>query len=113
MPAAARGDVWLSELGLIRGHEQAGRRPVLIVSVDRFNDGPAHLVLVIPITSRERRIRTHVAIQAGDGGLDRPSFAMCENLRSIATSRLVGPLGVVTPPVMRAVSDHLRMLLGL
>ncbi len=41
MSAPGRGEVWLADLNPTRGHEQAGRRPVLVVSEDLFNRGPA------------------------------------------------------------------------
>lgn len=53
-PPPARGDIWLADLNPVRGHEQAGRRPVLVVSVDLFNQGRADLVVVLPVTSTIR-----------------------------------------------------------
>ncbi|MGI8828118.1 MAG: type II toxin-antitoxin system PemK/MazF family toxin [Chloroflexota bacterium] len=41
--AAARGEVWLAELDPVRGHELAGRRPCMVLSVDTFNRGPGDL----------------------------------------------------------------------
>lgn len=49
-----RGQVWLADLGATRGHEQFGRRPVVVLSVDSFNAGPAGLVIVLPCTSKIR-----------------------------------------------------------
>ncbi len=49
-----RGEVWLIDFDPIRGHEQAGRRPALILSVDVFNAGPADLVVAVPITKTLR-----------------------------------------------------------
>jgi len=46
-PAPARGDIWLADLNPVRSHEQAGRRPVLVVSVDLFNQSRADLVVVV------------------------------------------------------------------
>jgi len=43
----ARGEIWLVDLNPTRGHEQAGKRPALVVSVDLFNFGPAELVVEI------------------------------------------------------------------
>ena len=54
MSAPGRGEVWLADLYPTRGHEQAGRRPVLVVSEDLFNRGPAGLVIVLPTTSTVR-----------------------------------------------------------
>ena len=50
------GEVWLADLGATRGHEQAGRRPVLVFSIDDFNSGPANLVVVLPLTSKFRGV---------------------------------------------------------
>jgi len=58
-----RGEVWLADLGPTRGHEQAGRRPVLIISDDIFNRGPADLVEVL-----ERR--SSLLIEAGHVRID-------------------------------------------
>ena len=67
MPRASRGDVWLVDLSPVRGHEQAGRRPALIVSDDLFNRGPAGLVIVAPITSTIRAIPSHVRLSPRRG----------------------------------------------
>jgi mRNA interferase MazF len=47
-----RGEIWLADLNPSRGHEQAGKRPCLIISVNMFNQGAAGLVVVLPITSK-------------------------------------------------------------
>ena len=52
----SRGDVWLIHLDPTKGREQKGTRPGLIVSVDEMNHGPADLVVVLPITSKEKGI---------------------------------------------------------
>ena len=62
MSAPARGEVWLADLSPERGHEQAGRRPVLVVSEDLFNRGPAGLAIVLPMTSVVCNVPTHVPI---------------------------------------------------
>ena len=65
----SRGDVWLVDLNPIRGREQAGSRPALIVSVDPFNQGAAELVIACPITSRSKDIPTHVQVNPPEAGL--------------------------------------------
>ena len=57
-----RGEVWLADLGPTRGHEQSGRRPILIFSVDVFNAGPAGLVVVLPLTSTIRNVPAHTSL---------------------------------------------------
>jgi mRNA interferase MazF len=52
-----RGDIWLADLDPVRGREQAGRRPILIVSVDGFNQSKAGLAIVVPLT-QVRQLRS-------------------------------------------------------
>jgi mRNA interferase MazF len=66
---SGRGEVWLADLNPTRGHEQAGKRPVAVVSEDRLNNGPAGLVIVLPITSTIRPIPSHVVVAPPEGGL--------------------------------------------
>ena len=54
MAEPRRGEIWLVDLNPTRGRELLGRRPALIVSVDLFNQGPAELIVVIPVTSKEK-----------------------------------------------------------
>src|SRR5580700_10753385 len=62
----SRGDVWSINLDPTLGREQAGTRPALVVSVDKFNHGPADLILVLPITSKDKKqpIRVQTAAEA-------------------------------------------------
>jgi mRNA interferase MazF len=112
-PRSARGDIWLADLNPVRGHEQAGWRPVLVVSVDPFNQGRADLVVVLPITSTIRPIPFHVTVRPPEGGLKNPSSILCEAVRSINKDRLVQRWGAVGPETMREIEDRLRILLGL
>jgi mRNA interferase MazF len=69
-----RGQVWMADLDPTKDHEQAGKRPVLVVSADVFNAGPADLVVVLPITSKAKGIPTHVAVSPPEGGLPLPAL---------------------------------------
>lgn len=113
MDNPVRGEIWLVDLNPTRGHEQGGRRPGLVVSVDLFNQGPAGLVIVIPITTKEKGIPLHVEIKAPEGGLTKRSFMKCEDIRSVSRERLVLRLGQVTRNTLDAVEDRLRILLNL
>lgn len=109
----ARGEIWLLDFNPVVGHEQAGRRPGLVASVDLFNTSPAELVVAVPLTTTHRRVRSHVPIDPPEGGLRRRSYIMCENLRSVSTTRLIRHLGTVDAATMAAVEDRLRILLDL
>ncbi len=113
MAGPQRGEVWLVDLSPIKGHEQGGRRPCLIISVDFFNTSAAGLVIVIPITTRNRRIRSHVPIVPPEGGVKECSFAKCEDVRSISVERLMERWGVVGPDSLAEIEDRLRILMGL
>jgi mRNA interferase MazF len=110
----SRGEIWLADLNPIRGHEQAGTRPVLIMSTDLFNHGPSGLVFVIPLTRTERRIPAHIALDPPEGGVSSRSFILCDALRSISRDRLKGrSWGVIGAGTMQRVEDTVRMLLEL
>ena len=109
----ARGEIWYVDLNPVRGHEQAGQRPVLVISETAFNRGPAGVVTVLPITSTERGIISHVEIKPPEGSLQRKSFIMCEQIRTISQERLVNHVGVVSLAKQREVEGILKMLLGI
>lgn len=108
-----RGEIWSIDLNPVRGREQGGRRPALIVSVDAFNRSAADLVMVLPLTSREKNVRTHVPIDPLESGLTRPSWIKCEDLRSVSRQRLGRRIGSCAPPTLSNVEDRLRILLAL
>lgn len=108
-----RGEVWLADLDPVIGHEQAGRRPVLILSEDLFNQGPAGLVIALPITSRLRNIPAHVRVRPPEGGLKVESAILCEGVRSISKDRLVESWGLINPGTLQEVEQWVRVLLGI
>jgi mRNA interferase MazF len=111
-PEPSRGEVWDLHFDPT-GHDQAGSRPELILSEDIFNEGPAEMVVVAPITRTQRKIRWHVSVAASQGGLTSESYIQCEDVRSVSKQRLKRRRGRVPPPVMQQVEDRLRILLGL
>lgn len=112
-PAPARGEVWLADLNPTRGREQAGRRPVLVISEDLFNEGPAALVIVLPMTSTLRPVPSHIRINAPEGGVKHATAILCEALRSVSRDRLVQRWGTVGRGTLAQVEDCLRILMRL
>lgn len=94
-------------------YEQAGRRPCLVISVDLFNQGASGLIVVLPITSKEKGIPFHIALEPPEGGLKVRSFIKCEDVRSISVERLEKRWGTVSSVTLVAVEDRLRILMGL
>ncbi|GFE68446.1 type II toxin-antitoxin system PemK/MazF family toxin [Chroococcus sp. FPU101] len=77
MAQILRGEVWLVDLNPVRGREQAGIRPSLIISVDRFNQSAAALAICLPITSKDKKMPFHVSLIPPEGGLNVKSFIKC------------------------------------
>jgi len=113
VPSPQRAEVWLADLDPTFGHEQGGRRPPLVVSVDPFNAGASGLVVVLPLTSRLRSLPLHVPVAPPSGGLRVPSSILADAVRSIDRRRLLDRWGVVSPGTMARIEDRLRRLLGL
>jgi mRNA interferase MazF len=109
VPDPDRGSVWLADLGTPIGHQQTGRRPVLIRSVNAYNRGPSTLVVVAPLTSTLRDLPVHVLVSP----LSVQSNILCDHLRSISRDRLIREWGPITARTMRAVEENLAALLGL
>ncbi len=108
-----RGEIWLVTLDPTVGREQAGRRPALVVSDDLFNQSHAELVVVLPITSKNKRIRSHAPVSPPEGGLSVQSYIKCEDVRSISIQRLERRLGKVTAGTLKEVENRLRIILAL
>ena len=108
-----RGEIWLANLDPTVGSEQAGTRPILVLSSDFFNQGFSHLVYAMPLTSRNKNIRSHIPVVPPEGGLVLPSYIMCEAMRSISKRRLVKHLGSLSSRTVNNVEDTLKILLDM
>jgi mRNA interferase MazF len=110
----SRGEIWLITLDPTKGRGQAGTRPCLVLSVDDLNHGPADLAVVLPITTAQRNVPSHIRIDPPMGGLRRTSYVKCEDLRSVCTTeRFVTRWGRIEQAKMREVERVVRLLLGL
>lgn len=105
------GEIWDANLDPIRGVEQSGFRPVLIVSNDWFNRLDTSLVLVTPITGTLRGLRYQVDLTEGEGGLEKASVVMCEQVRSVDSKRLVRRRGLVSAETLARVREIISMII--
>ncbi|WP_246498165.1 type II toxin-antitoxin system PemK/MazF family toxin [Natronoglycomyces albus] len=69
------------------GHEQRGQRPAIIVGSLLSCDLPNGLITAVPCTSTDRQLPIHPEVMLGR----TRSFAMCDQLKSISTNRLISP----------------------
>lgn len=108
----ARGAVVWADLSPTRGREQSGRRPVIVVASDAYLETVTTLALVVPVTTTDRAWPNHVALR-GRPGLGRPSWAMTEQLRTVARDRIVDVVGLVDDATLAEIDTYLRDFLGL
>ena len=109
--------VFLASLDPTKGSEQAGKRPVLVVSRERINQ-LLPVVNVIPLTSRKSQSRAiypnEVLLPTGTAGLRVDSIALCYQVRTLDISRLEDEIGELTDPNLRQrVKQALRFQLEL
>jgi mRNA interferase MazF len=108
-----RGEIYQVDLGHPVGHEPAFLRPAIVVSTDIVNNGPGDLVVVVPVTSTDYGLRSHVEIRAGVSGLEHVSYARCDHIRVVSTARIRSRRGQVPPEELRAIERALRFILDL
>ena len=87
----ARGELWWANLDPIVGSEQAGRRPVLILSADHYQRIQDRLIIIAPLTRTLRHYPFHIQVSTEDSGSPDGSAVMCDQIRTISTRRLLGP----------------------
>jgi mRNA interferase MazF len=108
-----RGEVYLGDPDPVVGHEQGGRRPLLVVSIEPMNSSPARLAIAVPLTTTDRRNKLHVRVDPPEGGLKRSSFAMPEMVRSVSVTRLQRRLGRTSMDTVETVANRVGLLVGL
>lgn len=77
-----RGDVYIADLDPVVGHEQRGRRPFLVLSIENMNRSPANLAIGLPLTTTNRSSSLHVRLDPADSGLPRISLIGRGGIRS-------------------------------
>jgi mRNA interferase MazF len=83
------GEVWSANLDPTLGREQAGIRPVLVISNAQFNETRNGLFIIAPLTGTDRRVPAHLRVEAGVAGLTKASFILCDQVRTISDERLL------------------------
>jgi mRNA interferase MazF len=111
-----RGDVVWADLVPRSGSEQTGRRPVIIMSHDAFNQTPAwRSIIVVPITTsaaQGRRGPTVVDLSSG-AGLAKPSYAICHQITTLDRAKLTKRIGALSPETLNAVEAGVKAAMDL
>ncbi len=110
-----RGDVFSARLDPTEGSEQAGTRPVVVVSRDSINAN-SPVVVIVPLTDAANVKRTypsHVFLPKGSGGLGLDSICKTEQIRAIQISRLVGYYGRLDRAWLERIEEAIGITLAL
>lgn len=110
-----RGEIWWADLGDTLGSELADLHPVIVVQRDDLNESRLRTTIVIPMTSNLDRARSlgNVLCRARDTGLPRDSVAVACHIVTVDLSRFREPIGFLSPRLLAAVDDGLRLTLDL
>ena len=114
--AVQRGEIYFVNLNPVQGREQAGHRPVLVLSVDAINRLPLVVTVVVGTKGENvtRDYPTNVRVSTAESGLPLETVFLCFQLRSLDSSRFAGPAaGKVSGAVLEKVETAVRHCLGL
>ena len=109
-----RGQIWIVNLDLTIGHEQANQRPALVLSADSRRMREAQMVTIVPITSNLRAVvPAHVPIEPGEGGLRLAGHILADQVRTVSTKRLLRCTGQASGRTVAQVAAVVKEMLGL
>ena len=106
-----RGEVRWAELNPTRGHEQAGRRPVLVLSHDIFNKRSG-TVIAMAVTSQPQKARFPLTYPLEPRQLPKPSWVKISQIRTLSVDRIGRKLGTVEPEQLAEIVDGLDQIIG-
>jgi mRNA interferase MazF len=111
-----RGEIYFLDLNPVQGREQAGVRPVVVLSVDAINRLPLVATVVVGTKGENlsRNYRTNVRVSARDSGLPMETVFLCFQVRSLDPKRFPEKrAGRLPNHVMEQVENTVRYCLGL
>jgi len=111
MAAILRGDIRWADLSTVRGREQAGRRPVLVVSRDVFNERSG-TVIAMAITSRAQRAGYPLTLELAAKGLPRRSWVKLSQIRTLSIERIGRRMARATPEELARAIEGLNEIVG-
>lgn len=111
-----RGEIYFVDLNPVKGREQSGRRPVLVLSIDAINKLPLVVTVVVGTKGENlpRDFPTNVRISAEESGLPMETVFLCFQIRSIDPNRFPQEsAGKISEKNLEKVEDAVRHCLGL
>lgn len=111
-----RGEIYFVNLNPVQGKEQAGKRPVLVLSIDALNRLPLVVTVVVGTkgTNIRRDLPTNVRVFPEESGLPLETVFLCFQIRSLDRNRFPEkPTGRLSNEKMLEVEETVRYCLGL
>jgi mRNA interferase MazF len=111
MARILRGEIRWADLNPVQGHEQAGRRPVLIISHDVFNERSG-TVIAVALTSRPQRAGFPLTFELQVKGLPKKSWVKVSQIRTLAVERIGARLGLAGSEELEQVVEGLNEIIN-
>ncbi len=111
MARILRGDIIWADLNPVRGHEQAGMRPVLILSHDVFNERSG-TVIAMALTSQTQRAGFPLTLQLSSAKLPKKSWVKISQIRTLSIQRLGKRIGKASPEELALIIEGLNEIIG-
>jgi mRNA interferase MazF len=106
-----QGEIWYADLNPVKGSEQKGTRPVVIISGNLMNEY-LNTVICCPITSKVKNYKGDVVLQPGKtNGLKQASEILTAHIRSVSKERLVRRIGTISKNELEQVKEGLSDIL--
>ena len=111
MARILRGEIRWADLDPSRGHEQAGLRPVLVLSQDVFNERSG-TVIALALTSQPQRAGFPLTLELAATDLPKRSWVKISQIRTLSVERIGKKLGVASPEELARVIEGLNEIVG-
>jgi len=111
MAGILRGDIVWADLEPTRGHEQAGLRPILVMSEDVFN-ARSGTVIAVALTSQPQRAGFPLTLELASPKLPKRSWVKISQIRTLSVQRLKRKIGRASPEELDMILEGLNELIG-
>lgn len=111
MARILRGEIRWAGLNPVKGHEQGGKRPVLILSQDVFNQRSG-TVIAMEITSQPQRAGFPLTLEITSAKLSKRSWVKISQIRTLSTERIGRKIGLISPEELSDVIEGFNEITG-
>jgi len=111
MARILRGDIRWADLNPVRGSEQAGLRPVLIVSQDIFNERSG-TVIAVALTSQPQKAGFPLTLEITTAHLPKKSWVKISQIRTLSVERIGKMIGRISPEEIERIVEGLNEIIG-